>query len=285
MVSQAAIYKEFFMRRFTFALLSVFLFAVSLCAQTVDEIIAKEFAARGGVAKLKAIQSLRLTADAEVGGSQVGFTQIQKRPMKLRRDISIQGLTLVQAYDGQTGWQIVPFTGKKDPEVMPADDLKMIQEEADLDGPLMDYKQKGNTIELIGKEKVEGTDAYHLKITLKNGDVRNLFLDADTFLAIKMAVKITTRGSEFELEIAIGDYKEVEGIKFPFSIEQHAVGGQGPGQKVTFNKIEINVPLDDSQFKMPAVAPAASPQKTGTAPPATPEPAKKPDTGNKPPQK
>jgi outer membrane lipoprotein-sorting protein len=273
------------MRRFAFTALSALLFVVSLSAQTVDEIIAKSFAASGGVAKLKAIQSRRLTGDVEVGGTQVGFIQIQKRPMKLRRDISIQGLTLVYAYDGQTGWQIVPFTGKKDPEVMPTDDLKIIQEEADLDGPLMDYKQKGNTVELVGKEKVEGTDAYHLKITLKNGDVRNLYLDADTFLAIKAASKITMRGSEVEFETAIGDYKEVDGIKFPFSIEQHAVGGQGPDQKITLTKIEMNVPIDDSLFKMPAVAPAAAaPEKTGAAPSATQEPPKKPDTGTKPPQ-
>ena len=268
------------MRRLMLSLLSVFLFSLLVSAQTVDEIIAKSWAAHGGLSKLKAIQSVKIAGDVELGGMQAGFTQVFKRPMKVRADISIQGMNMVQAYDGQTGWQIVPFTGKKDPEVMTADDLKRIQEQADFDGPMMDYKQKGNAVELIGKEKVEGTDAYHLKVTLKNGDVRNVYLDADSFLTIKTLTKTTMRGSEMEIETSIGNYKDVNGVLFPFSIEQHAVGGQGPGQKITFSKVEMNIPVDDAVFKMPAVAPAAPPsEKTGAAPPE-----KKPDSGTKPPQ-
>src|SRR5215510_438446 len=264
------------MRRSTFTLLCVLLFVVSLSAQSVDDIIAKSLEASGGLAKLRAIQSKRVTGDFEAGGMQAGFTEVQKRPTKLRRDISIQGMSMVQAYDGQTGWQIVPFSGKKDPEVMSADELKNVQEEADFDGPVVDYKQKGNKVELIGKEKVEGTDTYHLKITLKNGDVRNLYLDAESYLPIKVVARITMRGSEIEVETAIGDYKQVEGIMVPFSIEQHPMGGQGPGVKITFTKVEMNVPVDDALFKMPAVAPpAAGPDKSGT-PPATSEPKKPP---------
>src|SRR5260221_10270011 len=146
-----------------------------MTAQTADEIVAKHIVAQGGVVRLRAIQSMRITGDVDLGGMQAGFIEVHKRPMKVRRDISIQGLTLTQAYDGQNGWQIVPFTGKKDPELMPAEDLKQIQEQADLDGPLVDYKQKGNTVELIGKEKIEGATAYHLKVTLKNGNVRDLY--------------------------------------------------------------------------------------------------------------
>ena len=271
------------MRRTIFTILCVF-FTLSLSAQTVDEIIAKSFAAEGGREKLKSIQSRRITGDVEVGGMQAGFSMIQKRPTKVRQDITIQGLNMIRAYDGQTGWQIVPFTGKKDPEVMPADDLKQMQEEADFDGPIADYKQKGNIVELVGKEKVEGTDAYHLKVTLKNGDIRHIYLDGDSFLPIKTVAKVTMRGSEIELESTIGDYKQVEGIMVPFSIEQRPTGSQGPGQKITVTKVEFNVSIDDTMFKMPPPAPVAAPSdKTGVAP-ATPEPAKKPDTGSKPPQ-
>lgn len=271
------------MRRITFTVVCFFLFMLSASAQTVDEILAKSFAAEGGIAKLQSIQSRRITGDFEAGSMQAGFTRLQKRPSKFRQDVTIQGLNMVQAYDGQAGWQIVPFTGKKDPEVMPADDLKQIQEEADFDGPVMNYKQKGNTVELVGKEKMEGTDAYHLKVTLKNGDIRHIYLDADSFLPIKLVAKVTMRGSEMELESTLGDYKQVEGVMVPFSIEQHPVGGQGPGIKITVTKVEMNVPVDDATFKMPAAAPAEAtpPGKTGTAPS---EPAKKPDTGSKPPQ-
>jgi len=271
------------MRRWKFTLLAISLLSVALNAQTVDEIIAKNIQAHGGLARLKAIQSMKMTGDFEAGGMQAGFTQVYKRPMKLRLDVSIQGLTLIQAYDGQNGWQVVPFTGKKDPEAMAADDLKNVREEADFEGPLVDYKQKGNTVELVGKEKVEGTDVYHLKVTLKDGDIRNLYLDADSFLIIKSVGKTTMRGNEIELESALGDYKEVDGVLFPFSIEQHSTGGQGPGQKIMIKKVELNVPVDDSVFKMPAPAPPPAPDKPGSAPASSGE-QPKPNSGSKPPQ-
>lgn len=254
------------MRRLTFLILTTVLFSLSMSAQTVDEIIAKNITSHGGIARLKAIQSLRMTGDVGAGDMQAGFTQVFKRPMKMRLDISIQGLALTQAYDGQNGWQIVPFTGKKDPEAMAADDLKNAQETADFDGPLVDYKQKGNTVELVGKKKIGDTDAYHLKVTLKNGSVLNYFLNADTFLPFKTVAKTTVRGTEVELESIIGNYREVEGVMFPFSIEQHSVGGEGPGQKITLNKIELNVPVEDFIFKMPAVAAPPAPAKTGPPP-------------------
>src|SRR5258708_11975979 len=213
------------MRRLTFIAVSAILFSLTLSAQTVDEIIAKHIAAQGGLAKLKAIQSIRMTGDFETGGMQAGFTQVFKRPMKMRLDISVQGLTMTQAYDVDKGWQVVPFTGKKDPEPMTGDELKNAQEQADIDGPLVDYKKKGNTVELIGKEKVEDKDSYHLKLTLNNGATRGLYLDAVTFLGVKTSAKTTMRGTEVELESFLGDYRDVNGLKFPFSIEQHQIGG------------------------------------------------------------
>ncbi len=245
------------MRLLTLIILTTFVSSLPLSAQTVDEIIAKNIAAKGGMAKMKAVQSVRITGDVETGEMQAGFTQVYKRPMKMRLDISIQGLTLTQVYDGQNGWQIAPFTGKTDPEPLAADDLKNTQEQADFDGPLADYKQKGNTVELIGKEKTSGVDTYHLKVTLKSGGIRNLYLDARTFLASKTVAKITTHGSDVELETMIGDYREIEGLMFPFSVEQQPVGGQGPKQKITLKKVELNVRVEDSVFKMPAVVPPA----------------------------
>jgi len=250
------------MRRLALITMAV-LFSLPLSAQTVDEIIARHIAAQGGLTKLKALQSIRMTGDFETGGMQAGFTQVYKRPMKMRLDISVQGLTMIQAYDGEKGWQVVPFTGKKDPEPMTGDDLKNAQEQADLDGPLMDYKKKGNTVELVGKEKTAGKDSYHLKVTLKNGGVRHLYLDAGSFLGLRTVTKTTMRGTEVEIESILGDYKEVDGLMFPFSIEQHPAGNQGPGQKITFKKIEPNVPVEDAIFKMPAVP---APAQTAPAP-------------------
>ncbi|HXB22064.1 MAG TPA: hypothetical protein VNV88_11815, partial [Candidatus Solibacter sp.] len=232
-------------------------------------IIAKNVAAEGGLEKIRAVTSSRRTGTFEGGPVQAGFVEVTKRPNKLRRVITIQGLDLVQAYDGQNGWQIVPFTGKTDAEPMSGDELKPLQEEADTDGPLVDYKQKGHKVELVGKEKIGDADAYNLKVTLKNGDVRNIYLAADSFLAIKIIGKITQRGTEIVAEYTLGDYKDVSGIQVPFSIQVHAGGSEMANAKITYEKVEFNVPVEDSVFKMPPPSSPAKPaDKAKPSPPA-----------------
>jgi outer membrane lipoprotein-sorting protein len=228
----------------------------AMWAQTVDEIIAKNVQARGGMDKLKSVQTVKSTATMAMGpGMEAPGVLIQKRGNMARLEFTVQGLTAVQAYDGKGAWQIMPFTGKKDPEQMSADETKEVQEMSDIDGPWVDYKSKGNQVELLGKEKVEGTDAYKMKVSLKNGDVETVYFDADSFLEIKEEAKRMVRGSEVNEESAIGDYKEVNGIVFPFAIESGMKGSEQK-QKLTMNKIEINVPVDDAIFKMPPPAPA-----------------------------
>ncbi|HYM78827.1 MAG TPA: outer membrane lipoprotein-sorting protein [Candidatus Dormibacteraeota bacterium] len=241
----------------------VLLAAVScLSAQTVDEIIAKNVQARGGADKLKGVQSIKSTATMSMGpGMEAPGILIQKRPALARLEFTVQGLTAVQAYDGKNAWQIMPFMGKKDPELMSADEAKETEEMADLDGPLVDYKSKGHQVELLGKEKIEGTDAYKLKVTLKNGDVQTVYIDSDSFLEIKEVTKRTIRGSEQEVESSIGDYKQVNGILFPFAVES-GIKGSDQKQKLTITKVELNVAADDAMFKMPAAAPKADAPKT-----------------------
>ena len=230
--------------------------ASALWAQTADEIIAKNIQARGGSDKLKSVQSLKSTANMAMGpGMEAPGVLIQKRSNLARLEFTIQGLTAVQVYDGKNAWQIMPFMGKKDPELMSADEAKEVEEMADIDGPLVDYKGKGHQVELLGKEKVEGTDAYKLKVNLKNGDVQTIYIDADSFLEINEETKRTVLGSEQVVESSIGDYKEVSGIMFPFAIES-GIKGSPQKQRLTITKIELNVPVDDSIFKMPAAAPA-----------------------------
>ena len=248
-------------RRVCLSMIALAVLAPCLLAQTVDEIIAKNVQARGGAEKLKSVQSIKSTATMSMGpGMEAPGVLIQKRPTLARLEFTVQGLTAVQAYDGKNGWQIMPFMGKKDPELMSADEAKEIEENADLDGPLVDYKSKGNQVELQGKEKIEGTDAYKLKVTLKNGDVQTIYIDSDSFLDIKEVTKRTVRGTEQEIESAIGDYKPVNGIMFAFAIES-GVKGTDQKQKLTITKVELNVPADDSIFKMPAAAPKADAPK------------------------
>ena len=248
------------LRKMCLPILVLAIIVPCLSAQTVDEIIAKNIQARGGAEKLKSVKTIKSTATMAMMGMEIPTTMVQKRPGMSRIEFTAQGMTGVVAYDGKQAWQIMPFMGKKDPELMSADEAKEPEENSDIDGPLVDYKSKGHQVELLGKEKIEGTDAYKLKVTLKNGDVQTVYIDADSFLQIKEVQKRTIRGTEQQTESSIGDYKEVNGIMFPFAIES-AVTGTDQKQKITISTVELNVPADDSLFKMPAAAPKADAPK------------------------
>jgi outer membrane lipoprotein-sorting protein len=225
------------------------LLALEASAQTVDELIKKNIDARGGIQKLKAIKSVKATGKITQQGIEIPITLQQKRPAMVRLEGVFQGKSFVQAYDGETGWQIDPFQGSSDPEKVAGDDLKDLQEQSDLDGPLVDYKDKGHTVELAGKEDLEGTPVYKLKLTLKNGDVQHIYMDAENYLELKVTSKRKTPGGEVDVDQYLGNYKSVGGIMFPHSMESK-VKGQGQSQ-ITVEKIETNVTIDDSLFKMP----------------------------------
>jgi outer membrane lipoprotein-sorting protein len=180
------------------------------------------------------------------------------RPNKMRMEFTIQGMTGVQAFDGKSGWAVMPFMGKKDPEAMSEDDAKQAADQADMDGVLVDYKEKGHTVEYAGKEDVEGTPAHKLKVTKKNGDVVNVYIDTESYMEIKDAGKTKVRGQEIEGETTFGDFKTVDGLVFPFSIEQKSKGMPG-GMTMTISKIEVNPKVEDSRFTMPAAEKKESP--------------------------
>jgi len=173
-------------------------------------------------------------------------------------------MTGIQAFDGTKTWSVMPFMGKKDPEVGTDEDNKNAQDDADFDGALVDYKTKGNTIELAGKEQVEGADAFKLKVTKKNGNIEYDYLDAETYLLVKTEGKVKRRGTEMDGETTFSDYKEVDGLMQPFSMESGAKE-MPQKQKLTFTKIELNVPLDDARFAVPAGATSAGAPAAATA--------------------
>jgi outer membrane lipoprotein-sorting protein len=241
------------------------LMPVAIRAQTVDEVIAKNIEAHGGIDKLKSVMSIKITQTIKAGGFQTEIRVENKRPDKIREEVSLQGLTEVLAYDGKVGWVVNPFGGRRDPEVMSQDDLKGVQDSADIDGPLVDYAQKGHKAELLGHDSVEGTDCYKVRLTLKNGDVRTYFLDTDSFLEIKIESQTTVRGTVQESELYFGDYEKVDGMYFPFAVEQGPKGGSAASRvNYTISKIEINLPLDDSLFAMPVTpSPQPTPKQPG----------------------
>jgi len=242
------------MKQALFSIAALLFFVGSASSQTADEIIAKYVKAVGGADKMAAMTTLRRTGKFIGGGGfEAKVVQENKRPNKVREDFIIMGMTGITAYDGSNGWKIQPFGGKKDPEALGEEEMKGIVEDADFDGPFIDYKAKGNTVEYMGMEPVEGTDAYKLKVTLKNGDVFFYYFDTDYYVPIKIDTKRLIRGEEIEYETSIGDYKEVSGVYMPFYNESNLKGSQDK-QKTQYDVIEANVAVSDSLFQEPAVA-------------------------------
>ena len=241
------------MRRFTLAIASAILLSVPLSAQTADEIIAKYVKTIGGMDKINAITTLKRSGKFTGGGGfEAVMGQENKRPNLVREEFTYSALTGVTAYDGKTGWKIEPWDGKKDPEPLGEDEMKDILDDSDFDGPLVNYAAKGNKVEYVGMEPVEGTDAYKLKVTLANGDTRYYYMDTDYYVPIKVETKRMVRGTEREFETSLGDYKEVNGVYFPYSFEV-GVKSSPNRQKITWEKIEANVPVAESRFAKPEV--------------------------------
>jgi outer membrane lipoprotein-sorting protein len=172
-------------------------------AQTAEEILAKVMAARGGLAKIHAVRSQRVTGQITFGEVSGPFVVELERPLKMHMQFTIQNMTMVRVYDGKSaGWANNPFAGKMNPDQMGEEELKNISEESDFDGPLVDYKAKGNQVELVGKDKFKDKDVWRVKLTTKNGDVRFYLFDADTLLLLKWEGKRKSRWSLISAIIA-----------------------------------------------------------------------------------
>lgn len=225
--------------------------------KTADEVVAKYIAAVGGREKLDALKSMRITGKAIVqGGMEMPLVVEMKRPNKVRIDSTFQGMTITQAYDGTTGWMIMPLTGKTDAEKLPDEQVKHLASRADMDGPLVDYQKKGHKAELVGTDEIEGSPVYKLKMTKKDGDVDTFFIDKESFLPIGMKTKTAIQGTEMEVEVSFGDYKPVDGVMMAHSVGQK-MGAMG-GTTMTFEKVETNIDLPDSRFAMPEAKGSAS---------------------------
>src|SRR5262249_41011547 len=171
-------------------------------------------------------------------GFKAAVGQESKRPDMVRETFSVQGMTQIQAYDGSTGWQISPFGGKKDPELLGEDDLRYLMEDADFDGPIIDAEAKGNKVEYLGHDQVDGDDALKLKVTLKNGDIFYYYLDPDTYLEIQIEKQIFLRGAMRESVTLLGSYKPVNGVMYPFSIESGSKNNPDGRGKITLQTIK-----------------------------------------------
>lgn len=225
-------------------------------ALTADEIIAKHIEARGGMERLQAIQSLRRIGRLVIPGFNIEMTltDVKARPGRYRMEFTLQGLTGVQAWDGQEGWQIQPFQGRKDPERMSADDARPMAFFADIDFPFVGYRAKGHTVAFLGEEDVDGTPAYKLRLDTVSGDQIFYFIDPDSWMVVREIQKRTVRGAEQVSETDYGEYEKVQGVWVPMT-EGSGPKGSDASQKqqAIYEKAEGNVKVDGASFSFPAV--------------------------------
>jgi hypothetical protein len=252
------VYQSHMYLRFVIVLISVALIAPAGFTQdkngpTADELVAKNIEAKGGASALHDLQSLRLSGKMLVqqGQIQLAYLETKKRPDEVRTEASLQGMTQIEAYNGKEGWKVSPFFGRKDPERMSADDAKALIEDAEIDGPLVDWKAKGSTVEYLGTEDVDGTLAHKLKVARKNGDVSFVYLDPDHFLEIRVVTQRLRHGAQEEVETDLGDYEKAAGVFVPTSIESGRKGAPDK-QRIIIDKVEANMPVDDAVFHFPA---------------------------------
>jgi hypothetical protein len=258
------------MRKVLGILLGIVCCAAVGFGQTAEELVAKNTQGKGGLEKIKAVKSFRAVGKLEQGGFRANIDWEAKRPEMYRQNVTFQGMTEIEAYDGSAGWTISPFEGKKDPTLVGEDELRNLVEDADFDGPLIDAQEKGNKIEYLGKDIVDGDDAYRLKVTLKNGDILYYYLDPATFLEFRTEKQQFIRGNVRETVTELGSYKPVNGVLYAFSFESGSKRSTNR-TKINLDKIEANIALDDAYFQMPggaAAKPAA--EQTPKAPAAKP---------------
>jgi len=246
-------------------LLCSLLIGFPAAAQTADDIIAKYLTARGGLAKIKAIQTERVTGTISIGPGADGPLLVERaRPLKMHMEVTMDGRTYIRTYDGKSaGWVYNPFAGVPSVEPMTETEIANIFEEADFEGPFVDYKAKGNQIEFAGKEELKGKPVYKLRLTGKTGAASDFFFDASTGLLLKVTSTRKVDGKDVFSETFFSDYREVEGLKYPFLIESDTPGTEQI-QKIVAEKIEVNVRIDEARFGKPS--PPAPPPAAADAP-------------------
>src|SRR6267154_1445163 len=240
-------------------ILLIVLFAVSGAARaiTLDELLAKNLNARGGAANVQKVKALRLTGRVVLSGMgrrgsaiEAAWAQVQERPGVFRSEVTRQGLTAVQAWNGKEGWKLSPFRGRREPERASQDDARALAQDADIGGQLISWREKGSRVEYLGVEDVDGTPAHKLRVALKDGDVQYVFLDPDAFLEIRIVKERRVRGAEQVTEADLGAYGQVAGVWIPTSINQ---GRKGESRTAHFivEKAEANVAVDERIFEYP----------------------------------
>ncbi len=221
----------------------VTLFTLFVQAQTADEIINKHIESVGGKDAWKKVNSIKQWGSVKVQGNEVSLTITGLNGVGNRQDISVAGLTGYVIITPKAGWNYLPFNGQTKPETMTADDVKQGADDLDVQGNLLDYKAKGHAVEYLGKDDVDGTEAYKLKMTTKAGNVETLYIDPATNYVIRTVSKRKANGQEVDVTTNLSNYQKLpEGIVVPMSIGL-------PFGELKITKVEVNAPVDEAIFK------------------------------------
>jgi len=233
-------------------LLLAALLAACSSPSPVDEVVASNLAARGGKARLQALRSIRETGTVTASGGRVARVVREiKRPGMFRLEFTYHGTTSVFAHDGTTGWQVAPLQGQFEPKEMPPEaDSAAGVDQRDVEGPLVDWREKGHVVELLGREKLPGGEAFKLKVTLKGGAVRYDYVDVASRQVVRSDVTRTVRGHKVQVESTFSDFRKEGGLVFPHLIQSH-VKDRPRVITIAIEKIELDPELDDARFRLP----------------------------------
>lgn len=219
-------------------------------AQTLDEVVAKHITAMGGADKLSKLQSIKITAEMAVMNMTVPVTTTIVQDRGFRSETNVQGKTIVQVIDRDKGWSINPMSGQDKATPLPDEMVKSLSAETDLTG-LYHYKEKGQTLSLIGEDNMEGAKVYKLSMTLKNGSKRMIYLSTDTFLILRTIAAVTVNGQDVQSRNTQSNFKMVDGIMYPFTSEVETSAMPGTTMTMKITTLEINPKIDDTIFAMP----------------------------------
>jgi len=272
-------------RRHFFAALLAACAAVPVAAQDAQSLIAKNLEARGGAAAVAAIKNVNFEGRTIFPGDfEVTYKETRARLTGTaaadRVDYGIQGLNITQAYDGKGAWRVNPLQGRKDAEKLSADEVRAMADAASVDGPLLAAKTDGSRVTYLGRDDFDGTLAYKLKVTQKDGDEFVYWLDPDTYLEIKVDETRRIRGAAQTTETELGDYEKIAGVYFPMSVESWQQGQPNQRQRTIIANGSANGPVNDSFFAEPHGP--ATPAKAMGEPPDASEKANKKPANDKP---
>jgi hypothetical protein len=228
------------------------LFVACSSPSPVDEIVNSNLAARGGKERIRALHSIRATGTATASGGRVArVVQEIKRPGFYRLEFTVQGTTAVYAHDGEIGWHVAPLDGVLEPQaITPESDSEAGIDERDIEGPLVDWREKGHQVELIGSEMLPGGEAFKLKTTLADGGVRHDYVDLASRQIVRSEKTEMLRGRAVQLEVSYSDFRETDGLFFPHHIETQA-RDRPETISIVVDSYELNPELDDARFRLP----------------------------------